>query len=450
MSDILPTIGPVTSNYNSLKKILNFSSLIRLNGSHNTIKWHRIISERIKKINPDAKILLDLPGIKPRTENTKEIKIKKGDRIIFHYGKKSFKNQKLIYVSKPLPLIKKNPYFFSLSDGNYKFKVIDFSKNHIKGISLDSFFLKPKQGLNIPKSIYNNKKQEEIYLKFINKCKKIKYDAIGLSFVQNDKIIKKLKKKYKYTVILSKIENSEGLRNLDSISRHSDAIMIDRGDLGAEIGEDNLFESIIKISTNAKKYGKPLIMATENLDSMLTKSTPTKSEIVSIGFSSLMKADKIMLSDETATSNNWYNTLTWLNKYLLSIKKSSNKNNKINRTSHDLLWESISKISNFPVIIFSRKGIAIDRINQISNNVELVVFTDNQKTYSNCKFRSNTRSFFIKKFDSKMSNYFIYKILKKYKKEIFKSYKEAFLIYISYPRKGSRANTLTIISKKDF
>ena len=450
MSDILPTIGPITSNYKSLKKILKFSSLIRLNGSHSTISWHRVISKRVKKINYDAKILLDLPGIKPRTENTKEVNIKKGERIIFCYGKKIFKNDKVIYVSKPLPLIKKKPYFFSLSDGKYKFKLVSLSKNFIKGISLDNFYLKPKQGLNIPRSIYNNKKQEDIYLKFIKKCRNIQYDAIGLSFVQNDKIVKKLKNKYKSTVIVSKIENSEGLRNLDSISKCSDAIMIDRGDLGAEIGEDNLFDSIIKISKNAKKYGKPLIMATENLDSMLTKSSPTKSEIVSIGFSSLMNADKIMLSDETATSYNWHNTIKWLNKYLLSIKKSSKYNNNNNRTSHDLLWESISKISNFPVIIFSRKGIAIDRINQISNNVELVVFTDNQKTYSNCKFRSNTRSFFIKKFDSKMSNYFIYKILKKYKKEIFKKYKEAFLIYISYPRRGSRANTLTIISKKDF
>ena len=192
-------------------------------------------------------------------------------------------------------------------------------------------------------------------------------------------------------------------------------------------------------------------MATENLNSMITRSLPTKSEIISIGFSTLLKADKIMLSDETATSKNWYKTIKWLNEFLyLRKKKIHSKIKYQNIDSQDLLWKSISKIENCPIVIFSRKGLAINRINQIKNDVDLVIFTDNKKTYTSCKFRSNTKSIFIKKFDKYMNNHYIYKILKKYKKIIFKKNKEAFLIYISYPRKGSRANTMTIISKKDF
>lgn len=452
MSDILPTIGPITSDNESLIKLLKFTNLVRINGTHANLKWHVKISKKIKKINSDIKILLDLPGVKPRSQNTEDIIIKQKEKVIFHYNNyKTKTNYKKIKLSQALPKIKNNTKNFTISDGKYKMTIIKFGKNYVVGKSLDSFILKPSQGINIPNSIYNESKQKKIYFNFLKKYKAVKYDAIGLSFVQNEKVISNLKKFYKNTVIVSKIENAEGLKNVDQIAKNSHVIMIDRGDLGAEIGEENLFDSIIKISDTTKKYGKPLIMATENLNSMITRSLPTKSEIISIGFSTLLKADKIMLSDETATSKNWYKTIKWLNEFLyLRKKKIHSKIKYQNIDSQDLLWKSISKIENCPIVIFSRKGLAINRINQIKNDVDLVIFTDNKKTYTSCKFRSNTKSIFIKKFDKYMNNHYIYKILKKYKKIIFKKNKEAFLIYISYPRKGSRANTMTIISKKDF
>ena len=101
---------------------------------------------------------------------------------------------------------------------------------------------------------------------------------------------------------MSKIENSLGLQNVEKISKSSDIIMIDRGDLAAEIGNEKLYDAIVSISQASKKFGKSLIMATENLDPMMTRKSPTKSEIVSLGFSLSINADKIMLSDETATS----------------------------------------------------------------------------------------------------------------------------------------------------
>ena len=74
MSKILPTIGPVSEKHSDIKKILQFSKLVRLNGSHNTLEWHKNISNYIKYLNSNNKILLDIPGIKPRTCNTKKIR----------------------------------------------------------------------------------------------------------------------------------------------------------------------------------------------------------------------------------------------------------------------------------------------------------------------------------------------------------------------------------------
>ena len=79
MNRLLPTIGPITASEKNLRKILKISNLVRLNGAHNDLIWHKKISYRIKKINSNAKILLDLPGVKPRTNNKKVCNIKFGE-----------------------------------------------------------------------------------------------------------------------------------------------------------------------------------------------------------------------------------------------------------------------------------------------------------------------------------------------------------------------------------
>ena len=88
MIKILPTIGPASDSIKSLRKILKFTDTIRLNGSHNNIAWHVKISSNIKKIKKNCQILIDLPGIKPRTENLDKIIINKNQKVIFFFNKK--------------------------------------------------------------------------------------------------------------------------------------------------------------------------------------------------------------------------------------------------------------------------------------------------------------------------------------------------------------------------
>ena len=291
MTSILSTIGPATESEPNLKKILKHSKFLRLNGAHNNLKWHRKISNLIKKISPTCKILIDLPGIKPRTLNNQNIKIKQNTKVMFFFGNEKTIKKKILKIplSKPLPKYKK-PKFFSVSDGKYTFKYISKGKNFILGKSLDSFTLFPKKGLNIPFSIYDDKLQQKIYLEFLYKIKNFKIDAIGLSYVQNSDIIQKIKQKTK-KIIVSKIENIQGCKNIDKICNNSDIIMIDRGDLSAEIGANNLYNQTINISKKTKQFGKLLIIATENLESMISNNVPTKSEIISLSFSKSLYAD---------------------------------------------------------------------------------------------------------------------------------------------------------------
>ncbi len=448
MSKILATIGPVSDGINDIKKVINITSTLRLNGSHNTLKWHEKISSRIKKINKDCKILLDVPGIKPRTNNLENIKIKQGENIIFSYRtKKLNKLVKIINITNPLPKISKDVKVFSISDGQFEFSLVRHGKNFIEGKSKETFLLQPKKGLNIPFSIYDENAQFRIYSNFINKYKKVKYDALGLSFVQSASILKKIRTKFKDIVIVAKIENYLGLENVENICRHTDLIMIDRGDLAAEIGNNKLYSAIVKISKTSKKYGKSIIMATENLDSMMTRKTPTKSEVVALGFSLGLNADKIMLSDETATSRNWYSVLLWLNNFLAvdQLEKINLPNND------DLFWNIIENLPmGIPLVIFSKKGIAIEKLAKIRDGIDLTIFTDNANTSTICSFRSNAKTIFIDKFDDSKKNFYIFAALKKYRKKIFENANAVIVIYISYPRKNSRANTIALVDKKDF
>ena len=314
---ILATIGPKSSSENSIKKISKYTNLFRINGSHNSIDWHVKISKRIKEICPESFILLDIPGLKPRTNNNEIIHIKKDQSVIFSYGNIKVDDSILsIKTTKPLPKIKKFPSEFSVSDGQFIFNHVKNSENLIQGISKTSFKLKPKKGLNIPNSYYDNILQEKLYLKFIKKAEKVQYDGIGLSFIQDGNIPLRIKSIYKNKILVSKIENLYGLNNVKEITKNSDLIMIDRGDLLAEIGSNKLYKSIHKISENAVNFNKPLIMATENLESMQTRLQPSKSEIIALEHSINLGTNIVMLSDETATSHLFLNTLEWLNNFL--------------------------------------------------------------------------------------------------------------------------------------
>ncbi len=438
MTKILATIGPV-SDGKRLKFIVKRTQLIRFNTSHNSLKWHEQNINQIKKIDPNKLILVDIPGIKPRTSNIKSIQIKKGAIVKFSNRKKA---KNIIQLSNPTPKIKKKTKYFSLSDGTYQFRFKSFKNNILSGVSLQNFNLEPKKGLNIPFSIYNNYLQEKKYLSFLKKINKFNFDCLGLSFIQNAKILTTLKKKYPEKIFISKIENYLGYVNRKEIIKYSDAIMIDRGDLSAEIGISNLTEYVENIIKDAKAIGKPIIIATENLNSLISKNLPNKSDITNIDYYIFKKIDYLMLSDETATSKNWKNTIQWLSVYL------KQKRNKAKVSKSISIEQIIKTLENQTLVIFSKKGYFYEKISSLDIS-NLVVFTENKNLCKKIKLKKNSQSIYIK-FPKKNLYNFLFKNIKKNKEKIFKNHKTAYLTNVIFPRKDSRANSISIIKKKDF
>jgi pyruvate kinase len=439
MTKILATVGPVSSDQN-LKYLIDRCDMVRLNMSHNSIDWHKRNINKIKKINSNKYVLVDIPGAKPRTLNINSIRIKKGQKVIFAHNNKS---KNIIPISNPLPkLTNKKEKTFSISDGSFIFKFISLKNKKLEGISLQDFILLPKKGINIPYSVYDDNYQSKVYTKFIKKINGIKFDCIGLSFVQNSKIIKTLKKKNKSKIFISKIENYLGYINRKEIINESDAIMIDRGDLAAEIGNDMLTEFSSNIIEDCKKNGKPIIIATENLNSLITNLTPSKSDILNLDYYLLKKVDYLMLSDETATSNNWKNTLRWVKNYLI-LKTKKDISNKLIDVS-----EIVKTLSNYVLVVFSKKGFIYKNVSS-NNYLNLILFTENKILSKVANLKDNVDSFFLK-FPKKNIDKFLYRNIKQKKKLIFKDNNKALLVNVTFPRKNSRANTLIILSKKDF
>lgn len=444
---ILPTVGPITQDLSSLKYLSSKYEFIRLNGAHNSIEWHIKISKILKRFNPNLKILIDIPGIKPRTQNVNTLSISKNEKIIFYYGRNKIDNKfKSVKISNPIPTLKNNIRVFSISDGQFLFKISSIQKNLVVGQSIADFKLKPGKGVNFIGSTYDDKRQSKKYLNFLKSLDLQYFDAVGLSFVQNEKIINKVKNYLSNKIIISKIENVQGMKNLDSIVFHSDSIMIDKGDLSAEIGESKLYDSISEIVTVCKKFGKPIISATENLDSMIERRSPTKSEIVAIGHSKDIGIDMMMLSDETATSKNWKNTLRWLEVFLL--KKSNYEISRSYENDENFI-KLIQNIKSIPVVVFTKKGFVIEKISKINLEIPLYVFTDSHTTYTACNIRNNTKCFIVKKFPKLNFSYFIQSHLKSFAKQIFKNSKVVLLLHISFPNKSARADTIRLVNVKD-
>ncbi|MDB2605277.1 pyruvate kinase [Planktomarina temperata] len=447
----MATIGPISCNENDVKKFSGHTKLFRLNGSHSSIEWHAKAISLIRSLIPEAFILLDIPGIKPRTSNEQAIEITSGQVVTFA-SPNSVSPDNCVYLTKALPNYPEDLQSFSINDGQYIFDVTNTRGSTITGRSLESFILNPKKGINIPGSIYDEKLQFEIYNAFISKIEHLEIDALGLSFVQTGALVEKIKKQVPNLLMISKIENSEGLRNCKEIAAASDAVMIDRGDLVAEIGYDKLFSSIEEIAKATKTHGKPLIMATENLETMVRRQMPSKSEVISLAHSAQIGVDCFMLSEETALSENRHIIVSWLTKFLESslIERRRYQANPAKTNEEFSIWGAITADETRPIIVMSKSGRAIFKLFAKGHTADVFVISNNMKVKKMCQLFSNNVETILIKFNALPTIDILRETIDQNADIIFEKNDKVMAIYVSKYTKSPRVNTMTIFSKSDF
>jgi pyruvate kinase len=306
---IVATLGPSISSYKKIKRLIVAGvDVARINLSHGTIKEHtekiKIVRAVSQKIGRPIAVLADLPGPKLRVGHLSQPQeLIKGKQILLTTKYTSKKEEILIRYSKLPAEVKRGSIIF-LDDGAIKLRVLGKDRNSIKCKVLIGGLLRAEAGINVPgvtlKTDFLTPHDRMLISFSINQ----RVDMLALSFVRQAEDVKRvrnlLKRKGKNTFIISKIEKHEALKSLEEIIDLSDAIMVARGDLGVELPIEKVALIQKMIIKKCNRLGKPVITATQMLESMIHNPRPTRAEVTDISNAILDGTDAVMLSGETA------------------------------------------------------------------------------------------------------------------------------------------------------
>jgi pyruvate kinase len=307
---IICTIGPATESFDCLKKLQKAGmNVARLNMSHSDHKSAKKVIDRIKKLNKQISIpvgiLMDTQGPEIRTGDTNKIvDIATGEIVTFTIRDETDVESTSIRVHyDELINSVKVGTLISLDNGLMNFKVLNKTENQLECRVLDGGKLGSKRHVNLPGIRINLPSVTEKDKKDIAFGLKNDVDFIALSFVRNASDIEDLKSILKSKIdkikIISKIEDQEGLSNIEEISKISDGVMVARGDLGIETDLSNLPNIQRKIMSTCARNGKRSIVATHLLESMIKNPTPTRAEVTDVANAIYEGSDAVMLSGET-------------------------------------------------------------------------------------------------------------------------------------------------------
>lgn len=307
---IVCTIGPATESEEKLTELIGAGmNVARLNFSHGDFAEHQNRVDTIRKIcekNGDVvAIMQDLCGPKIRIGTFKDnaITLVRGEKFILTTD--DFEGtQEKVHINYPaLPKEVKPGIFIMLQDGTKKLEVVEVKGNDIITKVISGGRLSGRKGVNVPGANLSVKSLTEKDRSDLEFGIKNKVDFVALSFVRNSSDIRELReilnKAGSKAHIIAKIETPEALNDIDAIIEASDAIMIARGDLAIEIPAEEvpLVQKLIIHKCNSA--GKPVITATQMLESMVKNPVPTRAEISDIANAIIDGTDAIMLSEET-------------------------------------------------------------------------------------------------------------------------------------------------------
>jgi len=311
---IICTLGPSTDNEEIIKQlILEGMDVARFNFSHANHEEHLKRLKMIKKYREELNIpvatLLDTKGpeIRIGTFKNKKIQLKAGQ--LFKLTTKDIEGDETqVSISYPSLVYDVDPGArILIDDGLIEMTVVEVTSTDITCRVNNSGFLSNNKGVNVPgvnlSMPYISEKDREDILFAIEQG----FDYIAASFVRSADDVREIRKmlnKHNSPVkIIAKIENLQGIKNIDEIIEEADSIMIARGDMGVEIPYEELPSLQKQIIKKVYKSGKPVITATQMLDSMIKNPRPTRAEITDVANAIYDGTSAIMLSGETAAGD---------------------------------------------------------------------------------------------------------------------------------------------------
>jgi pyruvate kinase len=397
---IIATVGPSSNTYEILLELVKTGvNLFRFNFSHGTHDQHKLVFEHIHKINRVYKlnigILADLQGPKIRIGMVKDnhIEIFQGDELTIT-STEVISTEKQLYINyEQLPRDAQPGDKILLDDGKVELQVISSNGKDLTKVKvLQGGVLSNKKGVNLPDTKLSipsitEKDKRDLEFAMANGA-----NWIAMSFVRSADDILELReligdnKKHR---IIAKIEKPEALTCIDEIIAATDAIMIARGDLGVEVAMERMPIIQKDIVRRCVLASKPVVVATQIMESMITMNRPTRAEINDVANDMIDGADALMLSGETAAGAHPVKVVESMMRIMRYVEEQDmvyNRNLRPDKSSKTYISDSIchsaarmSETVDAKVIIgMTRSGYTAFMVSSFRPKAKIMIFTDNE------------------------------------------------------------------------
>ena len=358
---ILATLGPASSSNETIERIFKAGcDVFRLNFSHGSVETHRQNLEWIRqleeKYNHATCILADLQGPKLRVGEFKNIEesLKKGQKFILDTDSKPGDNERVNFPHSEIYEHLTPNTTLLINDGRIRLQVIEQNKDSLITEVLNDGVISNNKGVNIPDVILPIDSLTSKDKADLQKALEMNVDWVALSFVQQAEDIHKLKKIVDgKALVMAKIEKPSAVKNIDDIIQAADGIMIARGDLGVEMPTEKVPIVQKNIIKRCRHYGKPVVVATQMLESMISNLVPTRAEASDVANAIYDGTDAVMLSGESAMGDYPVESVETMDRIIENVEKDKNN---FNLEIED--EENIKKIDNTDAITNAAYSIA--------------------------------------------------------------------------------------------
>ncbi len=397
---IICTLGPATENSETLRQMMREGAdVFRLNMSHAEHAWVREIVPRIRKIAAEIQrpvaILLDTQGPAIRTGQLKtNLELKPGDILEFTVrGAKSEEEYSVDVNYDGLINDISAGDTVLVDNGVIRLLVLEKRKNRIRCKVLTPGTLGSRRHINLPGVRVNLPPLTKKDLEDVALGAELGVDFVALSFARQKSDLEELrslvKKLGSAAQIIAKIEDQSAVRQIDEMIGAADAVMIARGDLGVECPMEELPIIQRRIVKRCLRMGKPVIVATHMLESMIENPVPTRAEITDVANAVFEQADAIMLSGETTTGRYPVECVKVFDRVARRIERSGGAGFGAGALLEDTRQKTVASavvlansLPRAKLVVFTRHGTMARYVsNMRPENAPIFAFTSNEKVY---------------------------------------------------------------------
>jgi pyruvate kinase len=418
---IVATIGPASASKEVLREMmLKGMNVARLNFSHGAYEDHEQVIKNVRALNEETglnvALLADLQGPKIRTRKMENngVELIEGSEIEITTEKDllgTAKKFSINYVQLPQDVNKGEAIL--LDDGKIKLEVLDTNKTDlIKARVVYGGILSSNKGVNLPNTAISLPSLTEKDLEDLNFAMRQDVDWIGLSFVRSARDIIELKhiisnEKCKAKVI-AKIEKPEAVEDIDEIIHQTDAIMVARGDLGVEVPMQEVPLIQKMLIRKCLTHAKPIIVATQMMESMIENFSPTRAEVNDVANAVLDGADAVMLSGETSVGKYPVVVIDTMSKIVMKMETSEeiyHKEEIPEKNQERFISDSIcfnatrlsQRVEANAIVTMSFSGYTAYKIASQRPKAQIFVFTSNRKILTQLNLIWGVRGFYYDK-----------------------------------------------------